>query len=418
MKSGQTGRLWTRNFTVITLGTLVSAIGSAAMGLALTLVVFDQTASTWLSGVYGAVSILPGVTLPFFLAPAVDRHNRKHIIVGLDTASGVLYLLFLAYIRRAGFQYAAYLLFSLVMGCIGAVYSLAYESLYPDLIPTGMEQKGYAVSSMIYPLTTTLVTPVAAVIYKAWGVEMIFLAEGCLLLVAAAFEAGIVWRPAPVAPAPRETGRLRAYGHELLEGVRYLKRERGIRSIYGYMAVTNAASNGNYLMVMAHFQSMPGLGAARYSLLVSAETVGRALGAAVHYVFRIPEARRYWLTVRVYAIYELFDGVLLFVAWPVMLVLRFLCGFLGVNTATLREAAVQRYLPQELRARVNGLFDVLLSAACVLIQLAVGALGELLPYRFVTLGFAVLTLGCMLWLIAGRRRSVEPIYNFHVEQNP
>ena len=28
-----------------------------------------------------------------------------------------------------------------------------------------------------------------------------------LLLVAAAFEAGIVWRPAPVAPAPRETGR-------------------------------------------------------------------------------------------------------------------------------------------------------------------------------------------------------------------
>ena len=200
--------------------------------------------------------------------------------------------------------------------------------------------------------------------------------------------------------------------------MRYLKRERGIRSIYGYMAVTNAASNGNYLMVMAHFQSMPGLGAARYSLLVSAETVGRALGAAVHYVFRIPEARRYWLTVRVYAIYELFDGVLLFVAWPVMLVLRFLCGFLGVNTATLREAAVQRYLPQELRARVNGLFDVLLSAACVLIQLAVGALGELLPYRFVTLGFAVLTLGCMLWLIAGRRRSVEPIYNFHVEQNP
>ena len=148
MKSGQTGRLWTRNFTVITLGTLVSAIGSAAMGLALTLVVFDQTASTWLSGVYGAVSILPGVTLPFFLAPAVDRHNRKHIIVGLDTASGVLYLLFLAYIRRAGFQYAAYLLFSLVMGCIGAVYSLAYKSLYPDLIPTGMEQKGYAVSSI------------------------------------------------------------------------------------------------------------------------------------------------------------------------------------------------------------------------------------------------------------------------------
>ena len=53
-------KLWTKNFTIITLGTLISAIGDAAMALALSLVVFDQTRSTWLSGLYAAISILPG----------------------------------------------------------------------------------------------------------------------------------------------------------------------------------------------------------------------------------------------------------------------------------------------------------------------------------------------------------------------
>ena len=141
--------LWTKNFTIITLGTLVSAIGGVAMNLGLSLVVFDQTQSTWLIGVFGAISMLPGITLPILLGPVIDRANRKHIIVGLDAFSGLWYLAFLWYIRQCGFVYAAYLAFSFVMGCIGSVYSLAYNSLYPDLIPEGFAQKGYAVSGVI-----------------------------------------------------------------------------------------------------------------------------------------------------------------------------------------------------------------------------------------------------------------------------
>lgn len=408
--------LWTKNFTIITLGTLISAIGGTAMNLALSLVVFDETSSTWLSGLFAAASLLPGMTLPFFLAPILDRCNRKHVIVGLDYANGALYLLFLAYIHRAGFQYGAYVLFSFVGGCIGAVYSLTYECWYPDLIPSGMQQKGYAVSSLIYPLTTTLVTPVAAVIYSRWGVEVIFLLQGILLLIAATFEAMIRWRPAPREPVPQEAlgKRLRAYGHDLTEGVRYLRKEKGIRNIYAYMTVTNATGNGNYLMTMAHFQSSSVLTTTMYSLLTSAETIGRALGAAFHYAVKIPEKRRYWLTVRVYMLYELFDGLLLFVAYPVMLAFRFVCGFLGVNTATLRTAAVQSYLPQDMRARVNGLFNVLVSMGILAVQLLAGALGEVFPYRFVALGFACFSFLCALFFIVRNREDVRKIYEYQV----
>lgn len=405
--------LWTKNFTIITIGTFISAIGGVAMGIALSLVVFDQTASTWLSALYAAASLVPGMTLPFLLAPLIDRCNKKNLIVVLDYSTGVLYLLFLCYLRTVGFQYGAYVLFSFLTGCIGAVYNLAYECLYPELIPEGFTGKGYAVSSMIYPLTTTLITPLAAVIYQHWGVEYIFLGEGLLLLIAATFEVRITYKN-HVAPQEEHrtlSCRLRAYLRELLEGIRYLRQEVGVRNIYFYMTVTNACGSANGLMTLAYFQTAHGLTTAMYSLLISAETIGRAVGAAVHYFIRIPEQKRYWLTVRVYLIYETCDGAMLFLAYPVMLVLKFTLGFLGVNTATLREAAVQHYLPDEIRARVKGLFSVLISIGYLLAELAVGALGEIFPYRAIVLGMACVSMFCIFLFIIRNRAQVKEVYN-------
>ena len=399
--------LWTKNFTIITLGTLISAIGGVAMNLGLSLVVFDETKSTWLIGIFSAISMLPGITLPVLLGPVIDRANRKHIIVGLDAFSGLWYLAFLLYIRRFGFVYAAYLVFSFVMGCIGSVYALAYNSLYPDLIPEGFAQKGYAVSGVIYPLATTLVTPLAALAYARFGVEVLILAEGVFLLTAAAFESQI----AHVHERRQEAPSFKRYCDDLLEGFRYLKREKGVRSIFSYMSITSAAGNGVGVMAMAHFQTANGLTTAMYGLLTSAETIGRLVGSAVHYLFKIPEEKRYWLTVRVYAIYELCDGVMLFMAYPVMLALRFLCGFLGSQTAAIRQAAVQKYLPSDMRARVYGLFDVLVSLSMMAVQLLVGAMGEVMSYPAAAAALSAAGFVCLLHLIVRRKKHVEPVYN-------
>ena len=111
-------------------------------------------------------------------------------------------------------------------------------------------------------------------------------------------------------------------------------------------------------------------------------------------------------------LYEIFDGILLYVAFPVMLVLRFTCGFLGVNTATLRQAAVQSYLPSDLRGRVNGLFSVIVSLGMLVIRLLAGALGEWLPYRVVALLMASATFCCILWFIVQNRKDEQRIYEY------
>ena len=157
--------LWTKNFTIITLGTVISAIGGVAMSFALGFVVFDTTGSTLATALFTAVSALPRVLLPVLLSPYLDNFRRKPVIVGLDYLLGAIYLLVGWYLAGHTFGLGLYTAVSLVANTIGAVYSLAYTSLYPNLIPQGFAQKGYTVSGMLYPTVTVVMTPVASVLY-------------------------------------------------------------------------------------------------------------------------------------------------------------------------------------------------------------------------------------------------------------
>ena len=67
--------------------------------------------------------------------------------------------------------------------------------------------------------------------------------------------------------------------------------------------------------------------------------------------------------------------LLLWLPYPLMLASRGLCGFLGTNSATMRQAAVQRYIPERLRARVNAFESMLYTGAAAVLSLVIGALG-------------------------------------------
>ena len=214
--------LWTKNFTIITLGTVISAIGGVAMSFALGFVVFDATGSTLLSALFTAVSTLPQIVLPILVSPCLDNFRRRPVIFGLDYLSGVIYLLFGWYLLSHEFHLPLSLLFSFLASSIGSVYSLAYGSLYPNLIPEGFAQKGYAISGMIYPTVIMVMTPAASILYTRWGLAPICLGEGVLRLLAATLETRIRVEERTRAG---EGFRLQAWVRDFREGFAYLKRE-------------------------------------------------------------------------------------------------------------------------------------------------------------------------------------------------
>ncbi len=393
--------LWTADVVRITLATSLGAAGGILSSFALSFLVFDETGSTLASALVLAISLLPGAVLPLLIAPLMDRHARKPFLVGGDAVNALLYALAGIYLLRCQFSYTVYLGFSLLLACLSAFDELAYSSFYPLLLPEGMEEKGYTVSSMLYPVLKVLMMPVAAALFNTLGVARLLLIQSALSLLAALIESRIT-----VHETPRGGGcfSLRVWWGDLREAAAYLKKEKGLRALYDYMAVTNGMAAGYSPLLVAFFRTAPGFTAAMYSLFSVAEFAGRSLGGVVRYRYTLPENKRFSFVFFVYQTYELMDVLLLWLPYPLMLANRAACGFLGINSATIRQAAVQRYLPDHLRARVNAYESMLVTAASAVLSLAVGSLGEVMDYRLcVSLCAAATMLFC--WGSVFRRRG-------------
>ncbi len=403
-----TARLWTRNFWLVILASAIGTVGSIAGGFALSFLVFDETGSTLASALIVAIQLLPYLLLPVLVAPIMDRLPRKAFLVAGDIANAVLLAAMGLWLMFFNFSYVGYLAVSLLLACLGAIDELAFTSIYPELIPEGAEQKGYAVSSMLYPVLKVIMTPLAAVLLDTLGVALILLAQSVLSLAAALTESFI--RLEEAERKQREPYSLRAWAGDIREAVLYLKQERGLRSIYEYMAVTNGVANGFSPILVAFFRTFPGLTAAMYSAFSVVEFAGRTIGSALQYRIKIPDRKKHGFVFFVYQVYETMDMCLLWLPYPLMLVNRGICGFLGSNSAILRSAAVQRYIPSKLRARVNAFDNVLMTAGASVFSLLIGFLGEILDYRWcITVGGAIAMLASWL-LIWGRRKDVRRVY--------
>lgn len=403
-----TVKLWTRNFRLVILASAMGTLGSIVGGFALAFLVFDETGSTLASALIVAIQLVPYLLLPILIAPLMDRLPRKAFLVAGDVANAILLAGMGIWLLFFEFSYVGYLAVSLLLSCLGATDELAFTSIYPELIPKGAEQKGYAVSSMLYPVLKVIMTPLAAVLLDAIGVAWILIAQSILSLAAAITESFI--HAEKTKQERNMPYSLRAWGEDILEAVRYLKKERGLRSIFGYMAVTNGISDGFSPILVAFFRTFPGFTAAMYSAFSVVEFVGRTIGSAMQYKVKIPAKKKFGFTFFVYQFYEALDMGLLWLPYPFMLINRGICGFLGSNSAILRNAAVQRYIPEKLRSRVNAFNGVLLTIGSSIFSLLMGSLGELLDYRLcVTIGGAVAMLACWL-LIWCRRGNVREVY--------
>ncbi len=399
--------LWTKNFTLITFGTIISAIASQVISLPMSLMVFDETKSAFLAALIFIFKTIPFVVIPLLVAPFVDNLPKKHMIVGLDYLLAAFYLVVGIIVRSLGFNYPLFVTTSFVIGCIGSAYTIAYRAWYPDLISKGLEQKGYAVSSTIYPTVTIVFAPLAAYLYSCVTIDMIFFGVAALLFIVATAELFIAEK---YSAGAKKINSLSSYWQDFSAGLKFIKREHGIKNIYLYMGVANGAGLANSLMTQTFFQTAPGLTATMFGLLKSAETIGRLLGGIFQYRVEIAPKKRYAVTKGVYIFYETMDMILLFLPYPLMLINRFACGALGMTSATIREAAVQSYLPSAMRAKVNAAFTAYTSLAILLFQLAAGWLGDLLDFRLVVVLFSAFAIFCILIFIVLPQRENCKVY--------
>ncbi|MEN6340649.1 MAG: MFS transporter [Clostridiaceae bacterium] len=408
-------KLWTRDFTIITLGTVVSMFGNAVAGFAIGLLVLDYTDSILLYSLFMVCYSLPRIVLPMFAGPYLDRFPRKRVIYSLDFLSCGLYLIIFFLLSGGFFNYVAYLLVSMLIGSIDSVYSVAYDSFYPTLISEGNYTRAYSISSLIYPLSSAIMVPVAGLCYKTIGLAPLFLFNAVTFLVAAVAETQIKAVETHAEQRASEKFDSKRFVGDLRDGINYLKRERGLNTITWFFFVMMLSSSVCMTLALPYFRGLTGVdGVMQYTFVMGANTIGRLIGGGVHYFFRYPKDKKYIIALFVYIAISIIDGAYLFFPFWAMLLFMLADGLLGVTSYNIRISSTQNYLPEDMRGRFNGIFQMFAILGTIIGQLIAGALGDVLPIRGIVAVSMAVTLISVFVIIVPNGKHVKELYNVNV----
>lgn len=405
--------LWSRNYTLLMLATTFGAAGGIASSYALSFLVFDETGSTLATGLLAVLQIVPHFLVPTLIAPWLDRRPRKPFQVGGDLIGGILYGLAAIYLHNFAFTYMGYLIFSLIINSVNAIDSLSFNCIFPKVIPAGFEDQGYTVSAMLYPVLNVLIMPLAALLMDTIGIANILFLQSGMSILAAVTENTIKIEE-NITIQSEKTG-FSLWIADFKDGLEYLKGERGLLNIYAYDAVANGSAMGYGPIQVAFFRTVPGFSAQAYAFFSAAEFIGRSIGGMVRYRSKMKPEKRRRFVYFVQQFYNIMDMILLWLPYPAMLLNKCVCGFLGINSATIRASSIHQYLPEEYRARINAFSEATICITGSIAALLIGALGEIVDYR---LAMTLTSILCMLacWLTVGRnKKELDKIYLYQKE---
>lgn len=411
MKQHSPHPLWTRDFTIITVGSIVSMLGNALSGFAMTLLVLDYTKSSLLYALYMFLYTLPQVTVPLLSGPFLDRFSRKTVVYSLDFLSSAIYLVMGLLLWNGWFSFPVLAIATFFVGAITSTYTVAYSSLYPQLVSKGNYAKAYSISSILETLSVMCI-PLSALIYNAVGIGPLFLFNGVSFLIAAIMETKIQadesYRQRAVEPAKKAVGQLLS---DFREGLMYLLTEKGLLCIVGYFFFCQMAAGAANVITLPYFKGHFTDGEYYYILVWGFSIVGRLMGGGVHYRLRIPAKSKFGLSVAAYVLAAVLEGIYLYFPIGAMLPMTFLCGICGIVSYNIRLSGTQSYVPDEKKGRFNGIYTTLTAAGMLMGQLLSGMATELWSQRTVLAIFMGLAALAAIGFIGLNRKHVAPIYN-------
>ena len=409
-------KLWTKNFTIITIGSAISMLGNMVSGFAIGLLVLEKTNSTFLYSLFMVFYNMPKIVAPLMAGPIVDRFPRRKIIYTLDFISATIYLFIFLALNADHFNFVVMLAVCLLIGSIDGIYTVAYESFYPNLISTGNFRKAYSISSMLMPLASFM-TPVAAAVYNALGtLAPLFLFNSATFLVAAIFETQI--KHSEEGRDNTKSTNIKQYIDDFRQGFNYMKSEKALIVITSYFFVCNMAGGVMNTMLLPFFKNNAHLFShiaidviTLYTLITTTGLAGRFVGGLIHYKYKYPADKKFLIAICVYFACATCDGFKLWLPVPVMFVVFFLVGIISVTSFNIRISATQSYVPDTVRGRFNGTFQMITTMGTLTGQIVAGSLGEFLPERTILIGMMVINVIAIYAIMFRNREKVKPLYN-------
>lgn len=407
--SEQKNTLWTKNFTIITIGSAVSLLGTVISGYASGLMILDFTESVFLFSLFMIATTIPSIIVPTIVGPLLDKFSRRKTIFMLDFTSAAIYMTFGIILSKGNITYPLLLVGCVMLGCINSTYRVAFESLYPMLVTEGNMAKAYSISSTLDSLIMFL-TPVSVFLYHSIGIARLYMVDALFFFVAALFEMQVQVEESYRLKKEEKFG-FSQYKETFVEGMQYLFSEKGLFIIAVYFFFLSFDGGAGQVVGLPYFRERFTNGDYIFIFIQGAGILGRVLAGAFHYKKKIPKEKKFLITFIVYAFITIIEAAYLYVSIPLMILMMLINGLLSMTSYNIRISTTQSYVPDEKKGRFNGAFQVISTSGSLLGQFFAGLMADHMDKRLVIVMFAALNL-VMLWVIVYRgREAVKKVYN-------
>lgn len=165
---------FSKNFTLVVIGQIISLFGNAAIRFALPLYLLNLTGSSALYGTVTACAFIPAILLSPIGGIVADRVNKRNIMVGLDFFTAAVILTFSLLKSEVNLIVLLTITLMLLYGIAGA-YQPAVQASIPVLVKEESVMTANAVINTISSFASLMGPILGGILYSAYGLNPILL---------------------------------------------------------------------------------------------------------------------------------------------------------------------------------------------------------------------------------------------------
>lgn len=165
-------KLFSKDFTLVVIGQIISLFGNAALRFALPLYLLNLTGSSALYGTVMACAFIPSVLLSPVGGIVADRVNKRNIMVILDFFTAAIILIF--FLLMDGGNIIALLTVTLMLlyGIAGA-YQPSVQASIPALVEPGNLMAANSIINTISSFASLSGPVLGGILYSAYGIKLV-----------------------------------------------------------------------------------------------------------------------------------------------------------------------------------------------------------------------------------------------------
>jgi MFS family permease len=389
--------LHNRNFVIFWSGVVLSQIGTRATVAASLYQIYDLTGSISMTGLVGAAQAIALFTLSPLGGVLADRWDRRRLLQ-VTQAVAMLAAFGIAVLTLSGVVQPWHVLVCVLVTTAAATFDQpCRQALVPALVPRDLLPAAIALLNPSRELAVLIGPALGGVLIAVNGPGLVYLLDGItyalLVLVLVAIR---------VPPMLRvDVGQLPSVWADMAEGARYVLHRPLIWSLCGLDLVLTVF--GAYRVLLPAFSDRLGIGSIGYGLLSAAPSLGALLVTygIVRLVTRSQRLGQVLLLSTVgYGVVAVLFAQISVVAAALLFAL--LLGAFDATSTTIRHTAVQLETPDELRGRVQSLYQITSRGGPAIGDTVIGAAAGLFG------PVIALTAGAVVPVLAGLALFLRP----------